>query len=102
MKKTTSKKKYLLLSIFFFLFLSSFFLFQFILKNKNYYQTKQDLRISLIKIFSQFNIIDITKFYTEDDPSFFNKSYGELLSSSFIFNLNKKKPEKIFLNIKPK
>ena len=100
-KKILFKKKLVFfISIFIFIFI--YFFSQKILFNKSFNQTKQNLRISIIKIISSTGIIDITKFTSEDSPSFFNKDWNELiLSSPFIYK-NKLKPDKIYLNINSK
>ena len=100
-KKIIFNKK-LFFFIYIFIFIFIYFFSQKILFDKNFNQIKQNLRISIIKTISSTGIIDITKFTSEDAPSFFNKGWKELiLSSPFIYN-NKLKPDKIYLNINSK
>ena len=102
MRKTVFSKNYIfiLLIIIFFLF---FFSLQKIIFNKNFDQSKLDFRISIIKIIASTGFFDITKFTSENSPSFFNKNLKDLfLTSPFLTSNKKVKPEKIFLNINSK
>ena len=103
MKKITSKKNNFFLCLFIIFFLVFFFLSQKILFKKDFEVVNNEIKIVLIKILVSAEIFDITKFTTEDAPSFFNKKFKELIKTSPLLKKNSnKKPRKVYLNIDPK